>query len=67
MAKNQYCLGCKHYRSLYYSKENVTGSDLACHYILDVGHMRGCPFGKGCDKRDTSPRKRGAAAWQINL
>ena len=65
MAKNQYCVGCKHYRSLYYSKE--AGCDYACHYILDVGHRRGCPFGKGCDKRDTSPRERRKSTWQINL
>lgn len=64
MAKNQYCVGCKHYRSLYYSKE--AGCDYACHYILDVGHMRGCPFGKGCDKRDTSPRERRKPTWPIN-
>lgn len=49
-----YCLPCRHYRSIYGDGQQ---GHMACHYLLDVGVTRGCPFGKECDKRDTSKDK----------
>ena len=34
------CAGCAHYRPL---SEKRSAGLRACHYILDTGHMRGCP------------------------
>lgn len=45
------CLGCGYYRPLY---ERGTGrglQGLTCHYLLDTGRSRGCPFGPGCIHR----------------
>lgn len=42
------CNGCRHWRSA--GSGNDTGLK-ACHYLLDMGHMRGCPPGDECTKR----------------
>ena len=34
------CACCAHYRPLSQKKDS---GPRACHYILDTGHMRGCP------------------------
>ena len=57
MAKDKYCLGCKHYRNLYSGKQTVRRENYACHYILDIGHTRGCPFGEGCTHRTEKETK----------
>lgn len=49
------CKSCVHYRYLY--KNGKNDAPKACHYILDVGHSRGCPPGDGCTRRET------AAQW----
>ena len=42
-----YCIGCRHYRSMHgYARRGRV-----CHYLLDTGHSRGCPFGRGCPHR----------------
>lgn len=60
------CIGCNHYRRLGSNGGELTLSTCCCHYILDEGHMRGCPAGRGCNKKDTSPMERGKPVWQIN-
>ena len=44
-----YCLGCVHYRRLY-DNEYGHRRGMVCHYLLDTGTVRGCPFGKGCTR-----------------
>lgn len=54
------CAGCAHYRRL----ADHGGNDLhVCHYILDTGHMRGCPV-SACtiNTRATRRTTKGAAA-----
>ena len=46
MAREQYCMGCDHYRSL--SGNGNSDFTFCCHYILDKYKSRGCPFGEGC-------------------
>ena len=43
------CLGCRHYRSIY--GNGLPRRGLVCHYLLDTGQARGCPFGSGCIHR----------------
>lgn len=43
------CLGCRHLRPWNNSGQH---GYFACHYILDVGKMRGCPP-EECDKYNT--------------
>ena len=45
------CKGCIHYRRLVERHQNMTGK--VCHYLLDTGHARGCPFGEHCTKKET--------------
>ena len=44
-----YCLGCRHYRSI--NGHGAPRRGLVCHYLLDTGEARGCPFGSGCIHR----------------
>lgn len=37
------CAGCHYWRTC--------GLDHCCHYILVVGHSRGCPSGEQCTKK----------------
>ena len=43
------CLGCRHYRSI--NGHGAPRRGLVCHYLLDTGEARGCPFGSGCIHR----------------
>ena len=43
------CLGCRHYRQMHSGGLNRHG--MVCHYLLDTGQARGCPFGSGCIHR----------------
>ena len=43
------CLGCRHYRQIHGGNLNRRG--MVCHYLLDTGQARGCPFGSGCTHR----------------
>ena len=54
------CAGCAHYRPL---SEKRSAGLRACHYILDTGHMRGCPV-SACtiNTRATRRTTKGAAA-----
>lgn len=53
-----YCIPCVHYRFLYQNGKH--DSPKVCLYILDAGHSRGCPAGKGCCKRAS------AAQWEAS-
>lgn len=44
-----HCLGCRHYRPIH--GHGLPRRGLVCHYLLDMGHARGCPFGSGCIHR----------------
>ena len=48
-APEPYCLGCRHYRSI--NGHGAPRRGLVCHYLLDTGEARGCPFGSGCIHR----------------
>ena len=49
------CLGCGHYRPLHNDGSGrIRG--YVCHYLLDVGHSRGCPFGPGCPHHPAASR-----------
>ena len=50
----RYCAGCVHFKPL-----SNTGTQRACHYILDTGHRRPCLPGPGCTVREQRKRKRG--------
>ena len=54
------CAGCAHYRPL---SEKRSAGLRACHYILDSGHMRGCPV-SDCTINTHATRRttKGAAA-----
>lgn len=53
------CKGCIHYRALFTSRTaDKQKSGLVCHYLLDTGHARGCPFGVDCTKRETRQTSR---------
>ena len=43
------CLGCRHYRTVHGRRLSRHG--MVCHYLLDTGHARGCPFGSECIHR----------------
>lgn len=43
-ADREYCKPCIYYGVGEYSAN-------LCDYILDTGHIRGCKYGVGCDKR----------------
>ena len=43
------CVGCRHYRALH--RGGLKRHGFACHYLLDTGEARGCPFGSGCIHR----------------
>lgn len=43
------CVGCRHYRGIHNS--GLTRRGHVCHYLLDTGRARGCPFGSGCIHR----------------
>lgn len=43
------CRGCVHWRPVCESRDGKAAESI-CHYLLDVGHMRGCPAGPGCTK-----------------
>ncbi len=47
-----WCLGCKYYRPIYDHCDSNRRPGNICHYLLDEGHMRGCPFGAGCTRRE---------------
>ena len=54
-----HCAGCAHYRRL----ADHGGNDFhACHYILDTGHMRGCPASDCTINRSPRRTAKGAAA-----
>lgn len=42
-----YCNGC-----IYRGNYNI------CDYLLVTGELRGCPAGKGCNKRSAGRKKR---------
>jgi hypothetical protein len=42
------CLGCRHYRQIHGCRSRF---GQVCHYLLDTGKPRGCPFGSGCIHR----------------
>ena len=42
------CLGCRHYRPIHGCRSRF---GQVCHYLLDTGKPRGCPFGSGCIHR----------------
>ena len=44
------CLGCGHYRPIHSHGQPGSDRGLVCHYLLDTGHSRGCPFGPGCTR-----------------
>ena len=58
---NPYCLGCAYYRSLHSGRTTASARGRVCHYLLDTGHARGCPFGEGCNKRSA---KRGKTLYK---
>lgn len=43
-----YCVGCRFYRAL---SNHGHHPGKACHYLLDIGHSRGCKAGEGCTQR----------------
>ena len=43
------CLGCRHYRTIH--GRSLSRHGKVCHYLLDTGQARGCPFGSGCIHR----------------
>lgn len=43
------CMKCKHIISY---KGYGVSSGMHCNYLMDTGHPRGCPAGKGCTKRE---------------
>ena len=50
---NPFCIDCRHYRTIQnYGSAPKRMSGLVCHYILDTGHKRGCPFGAGCKRKE---------------
>jgi len=55
---NPNCVGCRHYRAIH---DHVPPGQTAniCHYLLDTGHSRGCPFGEHCTKK--TPQTSGTA------
>ena len=54
-----HCAGCAHYRRL---SDHGGGNLYACHYILDTGHMRGCPVSDCTINRASWRMTKGAAA-----
>ena len=48
-----WCRGCRYYRPVYDHGPGRRRPGRICHYLLDEGRMRGCPFGAGCTRRDT--------------
>lgn len=46
------CADCRYYRPI--SEHGPAGRDTGrvCHYLLDTGHCRDCPFGRGCIRRE---------------
>ena len=40
----RFCRECRYYGSESYGRN-------LCDYLLQTGHMRGCPYGVGCTKR----------------
>lgn len=44
------CLGCSHYRPIHKHASPRYYPGMVCHYLLDTGHSRGCPFGSGCTR-----------------
>lgn len=47
---NPHCKGCRYYHPIH---EHLPPGQTAniCHYLLDNGHSRGCPFGEHCTKK----------------
>ena len=43
------CRGCLFYRPIY--DRGPGRSNNVCHFLLDNGHSRGCPPGKGCTQK----------------
>lgn len=39
------CLGCRHYRPIH---GHGLRRGFVCHFLLDTGRARGCPFGSDC-------------------
>lgn len=52
--ENPYCKGCIHSRSI----NNRTSRGKVCHYLLDTGHVRGCPVGDKCTRKETRQTSR---------
>ena len=44
------CMGCRYYRPIYDHGPDRKQGGMVCHYLLDTGRMRGCPFGAGCKR-----------------
>ena len=44
------CAGCRHYRPLCEHYDVRPGAGRVCHYLLDTGRMRPCPFGADCTR-----------------
>ena len=51
--KDPACKGCYYYRRL-----GTNAFEKVCLYILIEGERRGCPGGKGCEKRKGKRRNR---------
>lgn len=49
------CTGCTYWRRFQGSGENLIR---ACHYLLDTGHMRGCPADH-CTRKTTELTGKG--------
>lgn len=51
---NPYCAGCLYYRPI----DSRNGKGKVCHYLLDIGQSRGCPFGENCTQKKTRQTSR---------
>ena len=60
----KYCSGCAHWRPADDGQKKPVMAP-CCHYILDVGHSRGCPAGEGCTRYEE--KKRGKRAARIDI
>ena len=54
-ADTPYCVGCRYYRVI---TQHGHAPGKVCHYLLDTGHRRGCPFGEGCTRWEADEKRK---------
>lgn len=59
MLCDAYCIDCQHLCV------SAAADETSCNYILDTGHVRGCPPGEGCIRK--KPAEPGQQTRHNNL